>query len=354
MLQADLDVMHHLPERSNPMRRMLRPSLVIPAVLSAALLATLLALGHVTTVVVIMLRFERNHLLYILLLLGTYEAVQYLQWHQLLRALSIYVPQRAQVFAFLLGSATKTLPIGNFFENYLLLRASCTDFGLSSSATLLSVLIEVAVSLAGLVLLGLDHWGWLRPLIVIGLTVFLVGAWVVYKRMQTEALPAWLSRHRSLRLAQAELRRFRLGAAALLHPRVLVRAVALGASYLLLGGSTLYVVARGLGIGRVSFGQVLAVYFFSLAFGLIFPLPVDIGVTEATGVGALLAIGVDRSVAISVMLIMRVLSVGISSIIALGAMLVMPDELRAVLREQPGRLHADGIERAEADPTTTS
>jgi hypothetical protein len=41
------------------------------------------------------------------------------------------------------------------FTNYLLQRAEDTDFGLSSAATLFSVLIEVAVALAGLVILGL-------------------------------------------------------------------------------------------------------------------------------------------------------------------------------------------------------
>lgn len=319
---------------SKTMSKVLRPSILIPAVLSVALVAALLAFGNVTAVVTLMSSFRRGYLIAILLLLLAYQGVQYLQWHGLLRSLGIHVPQRAQLFAFLVGAATKILPIGNFFENYLLLRAGGTDFGLSSSATLLGVLIEVAVSLAGLVILGLDHWVWLRPLILIGLAIFLPGAWLAYKHHHAGTLPAWLSQHRVVRLAMDELRQFRQGAAALLHPAVLIRATVLGAVYLLLAGTALYVVVRGLGIGGISFEQVLAVYFFSLAFGLIFPLPIDIGVTEISGVGALLAIGVDKSAAVSVMLIMRVFSVGVALLVGVAAMIAMPDEVRAVLREK--------------------
>lgn len=319
---------------SKTMSKVLRPSILIPVVLSIALVAALLAFGNVTTVVALMSNFHRGSLIAILILLLTYQGVQYLQWHGLLRALGIHVPQRAQIFAFLVGAATKILPIGNFFENYLLLRAGGTDFGLSSSATLLGVLIEVAVSLVGLVILGLDHWTWLRPLILVGLAIFLPCAWLAYRHHHAGTLPAWLSQHRLLRLAMDELRQFRQGAAALLHPAVLLRAAVLGTVYLLLAGATLYVVVRGLGINGVSFGQVLAVYFFSLAFGLIFPLPVDIGVTEVSGVGALLEIGVDKSAAVSVMLIMRVFSVGVALLVGAAAMIAMPDEVRAVLREK--------------------
>lgn len=315
------------------MRKLLRPTVLIPAIVGAGLLAALLFFGNVARVVAIMRTFQHIYLLYILLLLLAYEAIQYTQWHLLLRALGVHVPQRAQAFAFLVGASTKVLPIGNFFENYLLLRASGTDFGFSSSATLLSVLIEVAVSLIGLVLLGLDHWTWLRPLIIIGLAVFALCAWVAARLHRAGSLPDWLTRQAIVRLALAEARQFRAGATALLHPRVLLRAGLLGAMYLLLAGSTLYLVTLGLGLS-LTWTQVLAVYFFSLAFGLIFPLPVDIGVMEATGVGAFLAIGLQRSDAVSVMLIMRVLSIGTALTIALGTMIALPGEVRAVLRRR--------------------
>ena len=154
------------------MTRFLRPSVVLPMIVSAAFLIVLLALGDVKKVIALLLTFQHLYLLPILLVLVAYEAVQCIQWHVLLRALGIRVPLRAQAFAYLVGQPTRVLPIGNFVENYLLQRAEGTDFGLSSAATLLSILIEVGVALLGLVILGLGPWGWLRPLIIIGLAVF--------------------------------------------------------------------------------------------------------------------------------------------------------------------------------------
>jgi uncharacterized membrane protein YbhN (UPF0104 family) len=148
-------------------------------------------------------------------------------------------------------------------------------------------------------------------------------------------------------------RQFRRGAAALLHPRVLGRAGVLGTIYLLRASSALYVVVRGLAIDTVTWSQVVAVYLFSLAFGLIFPLPVDVGVAEISGVGAFLAIGVDRSAAVGAMLVMRAVSIGVGLVVALIAILVLTDEFRAALRARPpasgsrpspalGRTHAPG------------
>jgi len=78
------------------------------------------------------------------------------------------VPFNARLFSFAGGEATRFLPIGNYFENYLLTAAEGVDFGFSSAVTTVTVLLEVAVSLTGLVILGLGNWWWIRPLILLG------------------------------------------------------------------------------------------------------------------------------------------------------------------------------------------
>ena len=62
-----------------------------------------------------------------------------------------------------------------------------------------------------------------------------------------------------------------------MQPRNLAIQVLFAALYLLIGGTVLYLAVRGLGIGHVSFWQALDVYFFSLAFVLITPIPLDLG-----------------------------------------------------------------------------
>jgi uncharacterized membrane protein YbhN (UPF0104 family) len=313
------------------LKKLLRPSYLLPVILSASLLVALLAFGNVTRVTGIMHLFQPGYLLPILLLLVAYEAVQCLQWHVLVRPLGTHEPLRTQVFAFLVGAATRALPIGNFGQNYLLQRVGSTEFGLSSAATLLSVLIEVAVALAGLVILGLGPWIWLRPLILVGLAIFVPSAWAISRIQRQRMLPAWLTRQRMVRAALDQVMQFRVGASALMQPRVLVAAVPLGALYLLLGSSTLYLVLRGLSMDSVSWDHVLAVYFFSLAAGLILPLPIDIGVTEVGAVGAFLAIGVGKSDAVSAVLLLRMFTLGVAQVMALGTIAVLRREVGVVL-----------------------
>lgn len=317
------------------MKKLLQPQVLIPLVLGIAILAALLAFSNVKKVLALMVGFQRLDLLFFLLLMIAYEAIRCTQWHFLLKKLDIHVPLRAQVFSFAGGEVTKSMPIGNYFQNYILQVAEGTDFGLSSAATTLIVLTEVAVSLIGVVILGLGSWtSWLRPLIIIGVAVFAGLVWLFVKLHHAGRPPRWVMEHRLTRKGLAELRNLWEGAEALLHPRTLLIQSLLGAAYLVAGGAGLYVVVNGLGVHGVSFPQALAVYLFSLGFGLIFPLPIDIGVTEISGVGAFLAIGVSRDAAVGVMLINRVLGIGASLAISLLVMAALPDQVRAVLRHR--------------------
>ena len=317
------------------MTKVLRPAVVGPLLLSATLLVALLTVGNVATIGGLVRHVHVAALLAIVLVLVGYEATRAAQWLVLLQGLHVRAPRRVQVFTYLVGEPTRVLPIGNFVENYLLLRAAGTAFGLSAVATLTSVLIEVGAALLGLVLLGLGPWGWLRPLILLGLAVFMLGVWMGAHLRRTRRLPTWVTQQRALRAALAEARQFRHGAAALRQPRVLLSAVLLGGLYVGLGGTVLYLVTRGLGLASLSWVQVLAVYCFSLAFALILPLPVDVGVTETGGAAAFVVLGVEPSAAVGAMLLLRAITFGVALVIGLLTLAVLPDVTRAVLRNRP-------------------
>jgi uncharacterized protein (TIRG00374 family) len=269
------------------------------------------------------------------LLMIVYEAIRGFQWHVLLQFLGVRVPFRAQACSFLMGEATKTAPIGNYFQNYLLTRIEGEDFGETSAATTLIVLIEVGWGLVALVVVGIDDWGWLRPLILIGLTVFVCFAAVVYRVEKHRGPPSWIARYRLTRTVLEEFSRFRLGVATLIRPRRLAIAAALGAAYLVTASAALYVLALGVGVDQASFWQMLAIYAFSLTAGLILPLPVDLGVVELSGAGALAATGLSKEVAVSIMLLNRLLTVGSALLIGAIGTLFLRDELRRAL--QTGR-----------------
>jgi uncharacterized membrane protein YbhN (UPF0104 family) len=296
--------------------------------------------------------FAHLYLLWFVLLMVVYEVVRGVQWHYLLQSMDIRVPLRAQIFAYAVGEVTKSIPVGNYFQNYILQEAEGTDFARSSAATTFIILIEVFVSLMGVAIIGLGSWSsWVRPLILIGVPVAAFAAWVVHAWHVHPASPQWVREHRSLRRAVDEFKQFRQGAAALFHPRIMGIAVLLGAVYVIIGASALYLVVRGLGIASVSLWQVWAVYFFSLAFSLIFPLPMDIGATEVSGVGAFLAVGMGKEDAVSAMLVNRALSLGSAAAIALVAMAILRDQFRAALhaRRSSQRLETSQESAAAAE-----
>src|SRR5437588_3075408 len=129
------------------MRKLLRPRIVIPAVLGAGMIVALFTLADARKVLDVILGVRHTYLLYFFGLMIIYEIVRCAQWHYLLRSLGIRAPLRSQIFAFAVGEITKSLPIGNYFQNYMLRQSQGTNFGLSSVATSLILLTEVVVSL---------------------------------------------------------------------------------------------------------------------------------------------------------------------------------------------------------------
>jgi len=319
------------------MKRLLRPNVLIPLIFGAALVAALLSFANVTKVIALITAFHPVGVLYFVLLMLAYEAVRGVQWHVLLRALGVEASLRTQAFTFLGGEVTKSLPIGNYFQNYLLQQSEGTDFSRSSAATTLVIWVEDAVCLVGLLILGLGHWTWLRPVIALGLAAAALVGGALYAGRDAVHAPRWMERRKSMRALIAGIKTFREGASDLLRPRLLILVTALGAVYLTIAGAALYVVAHGLGLGAVTVTQVLAVYFFSLAIGLLIPIPVDIGLTEVSGVGAFLAIDANKNAAVGVMLLNRVLSIVAALLIALVAAVFLRAEFRAVLRARPRR-----------------
>lgn len=335
------------------MKQLLKPKVLIPLVLGISILAALLAFGDIRKVIAAMVSFNRVFLIWILLLFVGYEAVRGWQWVYLLDKLKVKTSRRAEVFAFLMSEMAKSIPIGNYFQNYLLSRSEGADIGRTSAATTAMVLGEVAVSLTGIVVLGLGMWtSYLRIVIVGGLIAFGLSVWLFTKLGLQARAPRWVREHRATQKALAELKQFRQGAIDLLHWRILVAIYLNSALYLIFGGAALYFTARGVG-ATISFSDALAVYFFGLAVSLIFPLPVDFGVAEISGTGAFLLVGVEKAAAVSAMLIYRVVSIGSAIVIALAACVIMRDELRKALRERPrkGQRHVSGEEERVSQRT---
>ena len=170
-------------------------------------------------------------------------------------------------------------------------------------------------------------------LVVLGGLAIIVG--LLYLLMRVARLPRWLTSNPRLRWLVEEAGRFREASMLLGHPRLLAIQAGLGALYLAVGGTGLYVILQGLGLHQISLPQALGVYAFSLAVGLLAPLPLDLGVIEVSGVGALVASGVPQSLAVSAMLLQRVLSGGFMLVMGGAVVATFKHARRAALTGVP-------------------
>lgn len=73
------------------LKKLLNSNVIIPLVLSVALLAAILFFGNVGQVVTLMAHFQRVYLLWFLLLMIVYEVVRCAQWRFLLLSMGIRV-----------------------------------------------------------------------------------------------------------------------------------------------------------------------------------------------------------------------------------------------------------------------
>lgn len=319
------------------MKQLFQPKVLIPVVLGVAIIAALLSFGDISKVVSAMEGFNRLFVVWIVLIFAGYTAVRGWQWLYLLDQLGMKTSRRSEIFAFLLSEATKSIPIGNYFQNYLLNRSEGADIGRTSAATTAIVLGEVAVSLTGIVVLGLGGWTlYLRVVIIVGLLVFGALCWLFYRLHKQSGPPQWVTRHKWSRKAYEELKQFGEGAKDLLKWRTLAVVYLNTLIYLLMAGGALYFVAHAVGVD-LAYGPALAVYFFGLAVSLIFPLPIDFGVAEISGTGAFLLVGVARAPAVSIMLIFRILSIMSALFFAAIACVVMRDQLREALSSRQSK-----------------
>ncbi|HEX5314602.1 MAG TPA: hypothetical protein VFX38_06845, partial [Gammaproteobacteria bacterium] len=113
----------------------LRPKIVLPILLAAALFAVAFKLGDLGTVLA---RVQAIPLWAMALALAgavVYLAFKLLQFRHLVTNLGLRPDWRRLMLAFCVGELSVTLPFGIFAQNWILSVGSKEDFGRSSAAT---------------------------------------------------------------------------------------------------------------------------------------------------------------------------------------------------------------------------
>lgn len=316
--------------------RVLDPRTIIPAVIAFGLLGAVLAVGDPAKVWALTMRAGWPAIALVGGLTVPYLAARGLVWRQLLAQQGARVPMPTFLVAFAAGEFAKDLPGGAYVEDYLLSRASVPVAKSVTATTALSAL-EAIFALPFVLVWGVPGWPWLRPaieailaayVVMIALLWFLTGAGNAQsRRTHSGALQP------ALHSVQGFLKEARhLVAWRTIRENLLPTAVYCGIvlfDILLLGRT---VGARGLGVreAAVVFG------FITLSLVLL-PIPTSLGVTEASGVGALVAFGASPAEAVAILLLLRVLLTGttmfLTGLVMLSLWGRLPRDLSAAAHE---------------------
>jgi len=313
---------------------------IVGAVCGAVAIALLLSFADIRQVALAFEHFPPVLIPVILGLIGARELIRVAEWHYLLHALGFRTMWRHSLIALLGGDASQILPAGIYFQNYILQQAEGTSVATSLAATLGMQLLEAAVSLIVICVVGIPGWNWLRPtglLVMLGYAAFLVlvsrprvADWLE-ERSKTIRYGGWLL---------DQLSHFIEGLEGLMVPGVILRAALFTASYLAFTVASFYVILQAYGIPNVGLPQAAAIYCFVLTLVILVPLPSDLGLSEGSGVSVLLAFGVPLAQGLTIMLISRFSTLLFTEVVAAVVALIFRGELRHFASGQGAVDHA--------------
>jgi uncharacterized membrane protein YbhN (UPF0104 family) len=319
------------------LRRHLHFKVVFPAIVAAGLLAYVASLASTPGATQALALVTQKVWWIVLLLTIPYLAARAYVWNDLLQELGLAVPLRQLLLAFAAGEIAKSLPAGEYVENYLLRRLAHLDEEQtvrSTAATTAMLGLETALALAVVLIVGLPGETWLRWVLlgIVGAWLVVIAAtWLLIRREahKQSHLPTWL-RH-----ALTDAERFLADGGALLQRRT-VRNLAPTALYMFVYVVDLYVIMQALGL-HLGWVACSTIYAATVLAVVLIPIPTEIGIADITTLGALTAFGVPPHTAAVASLALRILATGSTILLAGLLFLALRGELTQASAE-----HAHG------------
>lgn len=290
-----------------PLRALLKPQVIVPVLLAAALLAFAISFGDVHQVLLRVRALPATVLWMSLAAAACYLACKAAQLKLMLTQIDVAIPARPFWLAFAIGELTVTLPLGMFSQNWVLSASRKIAIGRSAAATVMMVLAEIAVVFLFLAVSGVPGWPYTRPLCiaVLAILALLLAALVIFER-HARAVSSRLRNH-ALRRGVTALLEILRGLRKLSTPLMLAISIALAAVYLGALTVSFWLVGRGMDVQPFGYLTATTIYAFSLAIILIGAgLFSQIGTVELLGMAAARAWGIGYTDGLAIMLGFRI------------------------------------------------
>ncbi len=290
---------------------LLRPKVLLPLLLIGALFFVALNLADLGKVMGQVKQIRLVDMALALGLAAVYLLLKGMQLHLLLFNLGAHLDWRRFALAFSVGELAVTLPMGIFAQNWVLSEEKKMHFGRSSAATVVMLLMEIAVVLVVLAVVPIPGWGPLQPAAAALLCVLAV---LMFGVLRFEPLAQRLAH----KVHHAKLHQTLLGAIGLIgglkslsKPHVLGINLVITPLYLGALALAFLIVGHGVGLHKLDYLQATSIYAFSLAAILLAGgLFGQIGTVEVVGMSAAKAWGMGYTEGLALMLGFRLVWTG--------------------------------------------
>jgi uncharacterized membrane protein YbhN (UPF0104 family) len=223
--------------------------------------------------------------------------------------------------------------------------AISTSIIATTAVSALETLVAVPVVLG----FGVPGWGWLIPTVTGVLAVYVVGLGAVWWAANPGGEDVRVHLPGPFMTVVRGARGFLASTRPLLALRTLRDNLVPVVLSLSIVAVDVWLLGRAVGIHGFSFREAAVVYGFSTLILVLTPVPTDLGTTEASGAGALLAFGATRPQAVAALLLLRVLLTGATMLITGPLLLAMSRQLTPPpMSEGPGS--SVGVSDVRRDP----
>jgi hypothetical protein len=293
------------------LRHVLKPQVVLPVLLAAALLVFAFNLGDLGKVVS-RLRDLPLHVLGISVgAAAIYLGCKAAQLRLMLTRIDVCIPPRSFWLAFAVGETTVTLPLGLFSQNWVMSASRRVHVGTSSAATVMMLLVEIAVVFLFLAVIGVPGWGevrWVAVALLVLFVAFVAGA-VVFED-KARKLAGRVRREWLKKIAQGGVEMLD-GLRKLCTPTTIGVSLVMAAVYLGALTTAFWQVGRGMHVQHLGYIDASTIYMFSLAVILIGAgLISQIGTVDLLGMVIARAFGIGYTDGLAMMLGFRIVWTG--------------------------------------------
>jgi hypothetical protein len=299
---------------------------IISVVFGLGLLAAVLALGSPARAWQLIVLAGWPPVVAVALLTIPYLAARFLVWRQLLADEGVQLSWRPIMTAFAAGEFSKSLPGGIYIEDYLLGRCGVA-ISTSLVATTAVSALETLVAVPIVVTFGVPGWGWLRPTIAGVLALYTAGLGIVWWVANPGGADVRMRLPRPFMAVVHGARPFLVSARSLFVLRTLRDTLVPVVISLAIVAVDVWLLGRAVGIQGFSLREAAVTYGFSTLILVLTPVPTDLGTSEASGAGVLLAFGATRPQALATLLLLRVLLTGATMLITGPLLLAMSRQL---------------------------